>query len=138
MPVQFPKITTSDPATILFITLDGVVNLAGDQVADITREGTDGMAHKILGKKGVPYNLRSTGDYADKASAQAAREAYAALKGRIVTVTTIEDGVTSVEDDNQMVLEVSSSIRKLVNAAGGVVAGNYLITANWTFVDTNP
>ena len=119
------------------IAITGAIGRAdGLTVAEITRPGVDGHAFREQGKRGAAFQVITTADFADAATAEAELAIYKALQGTLVTV--VENDATS--HANLCVLSVDLVAKRPVAAiAGGLVAdggGTVLLVCRWVLQPT--
>lgn len=113
-----------------FIRLDWNRHQLGMMHRRVTRPGTRGTAHQEIGEKARATQARTVKDFDTDALMEAAYDAYVAMKGTIVTVTTdLGIAIDNVFIEDVVVVDEA----KLINASGGTTDGNYLQTLAWTF-----
>jgi hypothetical protein len=119
-----------------FITLKGEIDLGnGMQVEDVSRPGVNGVAFRLLQRRGEPFRLASTVDVANLAAANTLLLDYKEMQG---TLQDVEDEHGTVWS-NLMVLSVRTRQRQYtVGKSGGLVVGNtgYLVLADWVLQAT--
>lgn len=118
-----------------FITFLRGNQSAGEQLAEITRPGVDGVAFAKTGRRSLSYLVQTQRDVLDGAAAQQLMTDYKAIQGTLVTV--VDAHGRSV--DNVAVVEVrEASVRPVKTLVGGAAEANeIMVSAEWTLRDTN-
>ena len=70
-----------------FLQLTGAINPGGgEQLEDITRPGIDGVAWRRIGKRGIPFQLRSVVNLSSADKVQTQLISYQQTQGQIVNI----------------------------------------------------
>lgn len=125
-----PSLNPKNQAAVLFITLKNPVQVPQQVVQEITRDGLPGVAYRLLGRRGKPFDLVGV---VDSDSATAAESLLTRLASAV-------GGMCSVTDDhgNQfsdvMLLDVQrEDQRKIQAGVGGVsTSKGYLVAVRLT------
>lgn len=116
-----------------FIILRGGLDIEGEQVETLARQGVNGTAFRKVGKRNEPISLVSVVDVLDGPATKTLWEAYKALQGTVVQV--IEDNGSTW--DNAVVLNVRrlGFPKKMATSIGGLVPNStFLVTVEWQII----
>ncbi len=116
-----------------FIILRGGVDIEGEQLETLARQGVNGTAFRKVGRRNEPVILVSIADVLDAPATKAIWESYKALQG--TSIQLIEDNGTTW--DNVVVLNVRrlGFPKKMATSVGGLVADSqFLVTVEWQLI----
>lgn len=118
-------------STFDFVTLTGDINPGiGQQLQELTRPGVDGVAYRRIGRRGVPFQLKSTRDVATIVDAYNLVHFYKELQGEIIDMRDERE----VEWFNVVVLRCEVKRPRFVSGmAGGLSSSTsgYLVEVTW-------
>lgn len=120
--------------TMFFV--GGKLARMGEKVVDISRDGVDGHAFKLMSLKSAPSVIHTFRDFDSAGAAATAILAYKTLQGAAVTVVD-EVGFT---DNNVVVRRVDATVTKFTGTAVGgfasAASGRVVVRARWLLQTT--
>lgn len=123
MAITFDKIGTEE-----FISLDGDIDVQKPTLSEITRPAVDGRAWRDEGERANIVTLSGVVDVDGGSAADTKMTTYSNMIG-----TTVSIRLRGQTRTNYLVVDVITTGRKaLATAAGGVTAGTYLVSTEWT------
>ena len=117
------------------VVMRGEFQTLADQIEEITRPNVDGVAVRVIGQRGVKFQIYTGVDVDDAAAAEALAATYKALQGTLVTVVDAHG-----QTHTYIAVHHVDIVRKrpLANAVGGLSAlAGYWVDAAWTLQETN-
>ena len=111
-----------------------ILEVAGENLEEITRPNVDGIAYRKIGKRALPFQMISVVDVDSASAAQSLLLNYKAMQGAL---QTIEDD-TGEEWPYTAILQVEHiSTKKIKSAVGGISTNKeYLLTCRWSMQAT--
>ncbi|MBN46294.1 MULTISPECIES: hypothetical protein [unclassified Methylophaga] len=117
--------------TFDFVTLTGDMNPGtGHQVEELSRPGVDGVSYRRIGRRGLPFQMKSVRDVINIADAYNLVHSYKDLQGQIIDIFD-ERGVDWY---NIMVLRCQPRAPRYVDAMAGGLSGaanGYVVEVEW-------
>lgn len=114
--------------SVSFIRLSGDVQAKGYEMAEITRQGVNGRAFRLLGQRVPIVQLQGVADVAAESTGDTLVATYHGMRGTVQAVT-----LHGQSRGNFLILEVQVTDRRTGKlAVGGLANGVHLIRSTWT------
>jgi hypothetical protein len=119
-----------------FVALDGVIDLAGPIIEDLSRPNIDGVQIRKAAKRAKPSELISFRDYSSRDTAMAAMAEYKALRGEIVSIARPNGAGGTQTTPNCAVLDVEAiDGRAAAKIVGGLSTdGKWVMRVRWIVI----